>query len=192
MNKEEILVLLEEFKVCSAAIKWVESSSYNTVEEFWLNCERVDWMIWVLTKMAGKKGYPSHQNILKCLYECTKEAIDCIPYSDDLIDYHFRTIKQWMGGNATDKELYDMSAKTFRLGQKYEDENNGSEEDFASQELFYAISYLADYADLEMRISANNCIVHVVDAYKAGYWHENPRMNYSNIRKRIQELLTFE
>jgi len=35
---------LKKLHACTDAVKWCEQ--FTTLEEAWLNCERIDWMIW--------------------------------------------------------------------------------------------------------------------------------------------------
>jgi len=47
---------------CGEAINWVGNMSER---EAWENCERADWMLWLLAKRLDTPGYPTRQAIVQ-------------------------------------------------------------------------------------------------------------------------------
>ena len=47
MKNKDLLSRLAEMKACKEAIKFVKDNNY-TLKQAWNNCERADWMLWLM------------------------------------------------------------------------------------------------------------------------------------------------
>jgi len=52
---KELIIILNELGACEEAMEWL--SSQTSIEEAWKNCERGDWLLWLITalKMNERK-----------------------------------------------------------------------------------------------------------------------------------------
>ena len=54
MKKDKFVSLLEELNACSEAIKWM-SEFEGTTKQAWQQCDRGDWMLWLLGKVNADR-----------------------------------------------------------------------------------------------------------------------------------------
>ena len=60
--KATTLRKLKKLKPCNNAYKWVQSQP--STQAAWANCERGDWMLWLLANCCGRQGSPSHRKLV--------------------------------------------------------------------------------------------------------------------------------
>lgn len=61
MDEVEFRQLLLRWGACQDALKW---SIGKNLREAWMDCERPDWMFWLLNRMAGQEGWPTEDDTL--------------------------------------------------------------------------------------------------------------------------------
>ena len=72
MEIKQYIEYLENLNACSEPIKW--SKQFETSQDAWENCERGDWMLWLLGKIAGKPGSDSRRKLVLCSAKCARTA----------------------------------------------------------------------------------------------------------------------
>jgi len=68
--------LLKVNRACCEARRWVGSRS---IEQAWAECERGDWMVWLLRKMVSHPGWPTGQQVSMMVADCSETALCFIP-----------------------------------------------------------------------------------------------------------------
>jgi hypothetical protein len=81
--KKGFLDILKNKKSCFEAVKWVKESKAETFAELWNECERADWMLWILARMAGKKEWPSKKTVVLCACDCAETALQFVPENEN-------------------------------------------------------------------------------------------------------------
>ncbi|MDI6808939.1 MAG: hypothetical protein QME66_08170, partial [Candidatus Eisenbacteria bacterium] len=71
---------LENMGACAEAITWV---GHRTLERAWAECERGDWMIWLVGKHHKHPGWPKHREIVLCACEIAERALRFVPAGED-------------------------------------------------------------------------------------------------------------
>ena len=64
---------LENLNACHKAIEWAKQ--FNTLQETWDNCERGDWMLWLLGKQAGPPGSKSRKKLVLSACKCARLSL---------------------------------------------------------------------------------------------------------------------
>jgi len=62
---------LKSLAACKDAVTWVGN---RTLKKAWAECERPEWMLWLCGKMIGKRGWPTHQEIVLIACWCARRA----------------------------------------------------------------------------------------------------------------------
>ena len=115
LTANEVVTLLRTLNACSEARKWAEGKDLRTV---WMTCERGDWLLWLLRKMVGAKGWPELPQVISACCECADLARPYI--KDDVVlatfDHCQKTTRKWTRGEATISEVRaaaDAAADTY-------------------------------------------------------------------------------
>jgi hypothetical protein len=82
MDKVEFDKLLSKLCACREAREWADGKSLAVA---WKTCERADWMLWLLAKMADKKGWPKKPVVFHAIADCAETALPFFEkkYCDD-------------------------------------------------------------------------------------------------------------
>ncbi len=64
---------IRKMGACSDAVKWGEH--FKTLEEAWAKCERGDWMLWFLGKLAGGVGSDSRKKLALVACQCARLSL---------------------------------------------------------------------------------------------------------------------
>src|ERR1035437_9584353 len=72
MNAEQFTKLCRKHGACAEGIAWIKGKS---LAEFWKTCDRADWMLWIVGRMAGEKGWPTRQDIVLAACLCAETAL---------------------------------------------------------------------------------------------------------------------
>jgi hypothetical protein len=64
---EELEHKLKLLGACGEAVAWAKG---KTFKKAWAECERGDWMLWLVDKMQGKDGWPTRQQIVHSACDC--------------------------------------------------------------------------------------------------------------------------
>jgi hypothetical protein len=108
MNAKQFKSLLIKLDTCCDAVKWAKG---KTLTDAWNECERADWMCWLLVKMANKPGWPNNSIVMHCGVDCAETALH---YTNDVRVNECLTIaRKHADGKATDEEL-DAARATSR------------------------------------------------------------------------------
>lgn len=65
---------------CPEAIEWVGT---RTLKKAWAECQRGDWMLWLVHKNYGKPGWPKYRQVVLCACEVAEQALRYVPKYDE-------------------------------------------------------------------------------------------------------------
>ena len=64
---------LKDLGACSEAVCW--AGTQPDMATLWENCERADWMLWLLGKQSGEPHSQTRKKLVGCAAECAATAI---------------------------------------------------------------------------------------------------------------------
>ena len=102
MNATEMAKLLRDLGACSPARDWAKG---KTLEQIWITCERADWLLWLIGKMCGKKGWPDRKAIVLVACDCAELALPYVEIGDNRPRCAIETARKWVRGDATIDEV---------------------------------------------------------------------------------------
>jgi len=115
LTAAEVAVLLRTLHACPGAREWADGKDLRTI---WTTCERGDWLLWLLRKMVGTKGWPELPQVISACCDCADLARLYI--KDDVVlatfDHCQKTTRKWTRGEATISEVRaaaDAAADTY-------------------------------------------------------------------------------
>jgi hypothetical protein len=97
---------LQKIGACQEAIDWVGKKTFKTA---WVECERADWMLWLVGKMQGQKGWPTHQQIVLVACDCAELVLPIYEKKypkDKRVRECLETTRKWAKGEATIEEVH--------------------------------------------------------------------------------------
>ena len=92
---QELLIKLD---ACDTACVWVGE---KTPKEAWETCERADWMLWLVGKMAGKKDWPTRKEVVLAACACAETALKFVPKGENRPRLAIKTAREWVAGRST-------------------------------------------------------------------------------------------
>jgi hypothetical protein len=157
----------------------------NKVETFadlWEKCERADWMIEILSEMAGQKGWPDHETVVLCACDCAETAMKFVPEDEHRPKIAIQTARNWITGKATFSKINKVSSLSYaKGGEEYEKP--------ASAAAYCAAAYAADpeLFKTTMKFFRTNSCKEAAEAFvDAGLSKKEAMKNMADIiRKRV-------
>ena len=92
---------LSALGACKEAVGWVADRDLPTA---WAECERGDWMLWLVGRMQGKKGWPNRQTIVLVACDCAELVLPIYEKrhpNDDRVRKCIAVTRQWASGEAS-------------------------------------------------------------------------------------------
>jgi len=77
------------------------------LREMWDTCERGDWLLWFSAHMIGKKGWPTHQEVILASCQCARLAIKHVTPGEMRPLTAIETAEAWARGEATLEQVRD-------------------------------------------------------------------------------------
>ena len=102
--------LLLSLGACSEAVKWIEKRDLKTA---WAECERGDWMLWLCGRMQGKKGWPTHQQIVLAACDCAELSLPIFEKkypTDKRPRTALEIVRKWANGEASIDDVRSAAA----------------------------------------------------------------------------------
>ena len=92
---------IKHLRPCEEAVAWAADFTSNT--NAWQECERGDWMLWLLGHVSGRPYSSKRRQLVRCACEC---AALSFKYSKDTrVTKCLEILKLWFDGNVTQQEL---------------------------------------------------------------------------------------
>ncbi len=73
MKKNDYIKKLKELGACDEAIKYL--LNFDTSQEAWDNCNRGDWMLWLIGKMSGKNESDKRKKLTLTTCKCARLSL---------------------------------------------------------------------------------------------------------------------
>ena len=93
---------LIEMDACQDAIDWVED---RTVQQAWKDCQRGDWMLWLLEQMEEVEGWADEKEIMLLDCWCARRALKYIPEGETRPLKAIEAKEKWTRGEITREEM---------------------------------------------------------------------------------------
>jgi hypothetical protein len=113
LSKKEFLDILKEKKACLEAAKWVNEHQAETFAEIWNECDRADWMLWIMDKKIKEKEWPSKQTVVLCACDCAETAMKFVPEDEHRPKIAIQTARKWAEGKVSERECGKAAADAY-------------------------------------------------------------------------------
>ena len=100
MNPKSI-AWLRNLHACGEAVEW--AGEQKSAAEAWKNCERGEWMLWLLGKLSGKPESEKRKRLAAC--ECARLSLKYVPKGEKRPLVAIQTAEKWTRGEATIEEV---------------------------------------------------------------------------------------
>ena len=157
MNKETINKL-QSLDVCSDAIKWVRTQKNRT--DAWRNCERADWMLWLIGRII--KTIKQRKKLVIVACQCARTALKYVPEDEKRPLKAIQITEAWANNDPT-----------VTLG----DVRNAGDAAYATDAAAYAATYAVCTADA----AAYAATYAAYAAYAAGADYEKAQKSLAEI-----------
>ena len=68
---------LKKLNACPEAVGWADQ--FPTLQDAWDNCDRGEWMLWLLGKQVGEPGTKSRKKLVLTACKCARLSLKYIP-----------------------------------------------------------------------------------------------------------------
>lgn len=92
---------------CLRSVEW--SLRYNDPATAWRECERGDWMLWLLARISGPPESESRRAVVLCACSCARLALVHAPPGEESPRVAIETAERWARGD-DDVTLDDVCA----------------------------------------------------------------------------------
>ena len=94
---------LVKLNACSEAVEWAKTQ--RTHKEAWANCERGDWMLWLLGNLSGLPESKSRKPLVLCACQCARLALPYVANNEHRPRIAIETAEAWCNGDASINEV---------------------------------------------------------------------------------------
>ena len=102
MDNDKLKTLLEKLDACVGARQWVGDRSLSAA---WKDCQRADWMLWLVGRMAGKDGWPTLQQVVSAACDCAETALKFVSEGEERPRLAIEVARRWATGKAKIAEV---------------------------------------------------------------------------------------
>ncbi len=93
------IVPIKKMRACEEALKWAES--LDSLEDAWAECQRGDWMLWLLARSVGGSRSQSRKRFVLAACQCARLALPYVLKDDIRPLKAIETAEAWARGEAT-------------------------------------------------------------------------------------------
>jgi hypothetical protein len=156
---------LESMNACPEAVEWTKGKSLS---EAWRGCKRADWMLWLLGRMVGNKGWPTHKQVVLLACDCAELALRHVPDDETRPAEAIRAARRWCRGRATIEKVRRAAYAAYAADAAAEAARAAYAAAFAAADAAYA-AYAADAAAYVADAAAYVAYAAAYAAYAAAY-----------------------
>ena len=132
---------------CKNAVKWLNGQ--QTADQAWADCQRSDWMLWLLGKLSGPSKSDSHKRLVLCCCEIARLALPYVPNNEPRPLAAIEAAEAWANGQGSLEEVNQAADAAA----------------YAADAAAYAAAYAADAADAAYAAAdAAACAAYAADA----------------------------
>ena len=106
MNNNQFKKLCKSLGACEEGY---DSIGTQSLEEFWTSCQRADWMLWLVCKMADKPTWPTRQQVVLSACVCAETALQYVQKGELRPATAIETARAWTRGEATIEQVRDAA-----------------------------------------------------------------------------------
>ena len=106
MTAKQLKRLLTELGASQEAVQWAEGKN---LRDAWNTCERPDWMLSLCDRMAGRRGWPTREQVVLAACDCAERALRFVPPDEDRPRKAIETVRKWAEGRATLDEVREAA-----------------------------------------------------------------------------------
>jgi hypothetical protein len=92
-----------------ACTEGYSAHSHQTEQEFWNNCERGDWMLWVVKNKYPEEGWPDHKTLAMISCRFARRVLKYVPKGEDRPRLAIEAAEKWIE-NPTEENRYAANA----------------------------------------------------------------------------------
>ena len=85
---------LRSVDACEEAVTWVGGRTAATA---WTECERADWLLWILGINADEPGWITRQEVVRLACQCARRALVNVPVGEDGPRLAIEAAERWAG-----------------------------------------------------------------------------------------------
>jgi hypothetical protein len=105
---EKIVKWLNSLHACGEAVEWAREQ--KSPAQAWRDCQRGDWMLWLVGKLSGKSGSAKRRPLVLAACECARLVLNYVPKGEDRPRRAIETAERWARGKATIEEVHAAAA----------------------------------------------------------------------------------
>jgi len=87
---------LKKLSACSGALEYVETK--KTFTEAWKDCERGNWMLWLIGKTVGKPGDKSRRKLVLAACDCAELSLKYVKKGETRPAEAIKVARAWANG----------------------------------------------------------------------------------------------
>ena len=99
---------LREIGACRNSVGWAVSQPSRAAA--WQNCERGDWLLWLLGELSGPVGSKSRKKLVLTACECARLALPFVEKGEKRPLQAIETAERYVRGKATIEEVLASAA----------------------------------------------------------------------------------
>ena len=101
--KAEIVASVRKMGACPEAVAWL--AEQKNPAQAWRGCERGDWMLWLVGKLAGPVGDPRRKKLVLAACGCARLSLKYVKAGEERPRIAIETAEKWARGKATIEEV---------------------------------------------------------------------------------------
>jgi len=101
--KAEIVASVRKMGACPEAVAWL--AEHKNPTQAWRDCERGDWMLWLVGKLAGPVGDPRRKKLVLAACGCARLSLKYVKAGEERPRIAIETAEKWARGKATIEEV---------------------------------------------------------------------------------------
>jgi len=110
MKINDYILKIKKLGACSEAIE--AAHQYETSQKLWEDCDRGDWMLWLIGKLSGEPGSDKRKRLVLAACKCARLALKLVPEGEKRPLRAIETAEKWARGegNVTIKDVRAAAA----------------------------------------------------------------------------------
>jgi len=97
------ILKIKKLGACEEAV--LDAHNYKTSQELWDDCERGDWMLWLIGKLSGEPENDKRKKLVLTTCECARLALPFAGKNKEVAKKAIETAEKWAKNKATIKEV---------------------------------------------------------------------------------------
>lgn len=99
LTTKKLLSFVKDLNACQESTEWL-SEFKGTPEKAWEQCERGDWMLWLLARLKADR-----KKIVSAACGCARLSLDYVPKGEDRSRVAIETAEAWVRSEVSLEDL---------------------------------------------------------------------------------------